>query len=795
MAKIFISHRREDEGYAARSINDALRNRFGKENVYFDLDSMKPGLDWRVQIDQMVAGCDVMLVIIGDDWLQLDASGKSRLKDEGDLVSFEVSTALKRDIPVIPVLVGNAMIPDKEILPDQVKPLFYRQAVEVRASANFTPQMERLVDSISAVVPEPLAPEPPAPELLTTEPPEPKNRTPTGHLLWVILTLMIIVISWVVWDQFIDVENTIEVVEPEPELPLPEEVKPTPDTTPPILTYSGPSLDIPLPIGPIELVGMVIDDADVTVSVNGKAALVSDDAWTYEVDVTIDTREIRIEASDAAGNKSVLPVFEVLPSPSLFLDTLPPKTVAALWIESPTEFIRSVNRSPFETLFNNAWAELSSEWINTISQNRNLPGIGRAPTFDDLFDSLEDEILVSLGFPKGSQGVPSFLIQASLASDPGKFQRHLDDLVDEVSGGNQLSGSKKSTSSAGHEYVFASKEFRFSIFVKGTNLFASLNSNLAEDAARNFGQHNSDSVTEHMRRLLLERRVQNSTTVMLANVDGSFALLEQLSGDKLSPWANLLGAHGGVVDLGFSMDSDGLYVQVGFPMGVNSSGFLSLLQADPFNPEILPEVPSEADFFASVAGNMEKGTQELMKFFDGINNNPGSSQRELEQLAGPNRSLIPLLAAMGNRAHVYGNPTQETHRDIILGATLNLANQQPIESWLRDQFAEIYVEQTAAVSSNEVWDVTRSRLIFGYDRWVREVGKALKSVQTRPRVELAGLPPEVQAVGYAGSRSIKIFFSDLARSGKLNPQRLGAVRAHSKWTEGRYVIHLEMRWN
>lgn len=186
MAKIFISHRREDEGYAARSINDALRNRFGNENVYFDLDSMKAGLDWRVQIENMVSECDVMLVIIGDDWLQADASGNSRLKDEGDLVSFEVSTALERDIPVIPVLVGNAMIPNKEILPDKVKPLFYRQAVEVRASANFTPQMERLIDSIAAVVPESptpehLTPELPEPESLTPEPPEPKLRAPTRH--------------------------------------------------------------------------------------------------------------------------------------------------------------------------------------------------------------------------------------------------------------------------------------------------------------------------------------------------------------------------------------------------------------------------------------------------------------------------------------------------------------------------------------------------------------------------------------------------------------------------------------
>ena len=111
MTKIFISHRRKDKGYAARGINDALCRKFGKPNVYFDLDSILVGLDWRKQIDDMVAECDVMLVVIGDDWLETNESGRSRLEDKDDLVHFEVSSALKREIPVIPVLVGNASIP------------------------------------------------------------------------------------------------------------------------------------------------------------------------------------------------------------------------------------------------------------------------------------------------------------------------------------------------------------------------------------------------------------------------------------------------------------------------------------------------------------------------------------------------------------------------------------------------------------------------------------------------------------------------------------------------------------
>jgi len=153
MAVLFISYRRKDDPYAARGIANALAKRFGKRNVYFDLDAMRAGLDFRTQIDEMVAKSDVMVVVIGDNWLQTDESGRSRLEDPDDLASLEVSSALKRNIPVIPVLVGAAMMPDKSALPEHVRALAYRQVREIRATANFEAQMTALIESIEAVAP------------------------------------------------------------------------------------------------------------------------------------------------------------------------------------------------------------------------------------------------------------------------------------------------------------------------------------------------------------------------------------------------------------------------------------------------------------------------------------------------------------------------------------------------------------------------------------------------------------------------------------------------------------------
>jgi formylglycine-generating enzyme required for sulfatase activity len=154
VTKIFISYRRDDDPAAARGIYDGVSAHFGKANVYFDLSSLQAGLDFREQIDEMVALCNVMLVVIGDDWLQLDDSGRSRLENEDDLVRLEVSSALKRDIPVIPVLVGNATIPAKESVPEDLKPLVYRQAIEANAiSKVYEAQIHNLITNIEAVDP------------------------------------------------------------------------------------------------------------------------------------------------------------------------------------------------------------------------------------------------------------------------------------------------------------------------------------------------------------------------------------------------------------------------------------------------------------------------------------------------------------------------------------------------------------------------------------------------------------------------------------------------------------------
>ena len=148
--KIFISYRRDDSSEIAQIINDELGNKYGKENVFFDIDNIATlGEDFRKGIERCLKACDVLLAIIGEDWLgQLDNNGNRRLDDPGDLVRIEIETALERNIPVVPVLVNDAKMPERDQLPEPLRDLVFRQAGEVRVRSGRDRNIERFLKRI-----------------------------------------------------------------------------------------------------------------------------------------------------------------------------------------------------------------------------------------------------------------------------------------------------------------------------------------------------------------------------------------------------------------------------------------------------------------------------------------------------------------------------------------------------------------------------------------------------------------------------------------------------------------------
>jgi hypothetical protein len=132
MGSIFISYRRDDsEGQAGRLYDDLVAV-FGSDSVFMDVAAIQPGRDFRTQIDQSLNSCGVFLSVIGKSWLTaVDTSGQRRLSDPADFVRIETAAVLTRDIPVIPVLVQGATAPKPDQLPEDLKNLAYRNAMEL----------------------------------------------------------------------------------------------------------------------------------------------------------------------------------------------------------------------------------------------------------------------------------------------------------------------------------------------------------------------------------------------------------------------------------------------------------------------------------------------------------------------------------------------------------------------------------------------------------------------------------------------------------------------------------------
>lgn len=126
-----------------------------------DVAAIEPGRDFRKAIDQSVANCSVLLAIIGRDWLDSkDEMGNRRLDNANDFVRIELASALRRDIPVIPVLVHGAKIPHAEELPDDLKDLHYRNAVEL-THARWKSDVQVLIRALRPYMDDPARDRPP----------------------------------------------------------------------------------------------------------------------------------------------------------------------------------------------------------------------------------------------------------------------------------------------------------------------------------------------------------------------------------------------------------------------------------------------------------------------------------------------------------------------------------------------------------------------------------------------------------------------------------------------------------
>src|SRR5262245_60257926 len=144
-------YRRYTGPHATGRLYDRLEKEFGRDLLFMDIDTIPLGADFHQVLSEEVAKCEVLLAVIGGQWLSLvKEDGSRRLDDPNDFVRIEIAAALARGIPVIPILLDGTRIPKAAELPDNIRGLASRQGLEVRA-ATFRSDAARLIRGLKAL--------------------------------------------------------------------------------------------------------------------------------------------------------------------------------------------------------------------------------------------------------------------------------------------------------------------------------------------------------------------------------------------------------------------------------------------------------------------------------------------------------------------------------------------------------------------------------------------------------------------------------------------------------------------
>jgi hypothetical protein len=146
--KVFVSYRRDDSPYVAGRVFDSLQHRFGAGAVLRDVDSFPLGVDFRRSIDHAVSDATVVLVVVGRKWFGPESTADRRIDNPADFIRIEIGAALARGIPVVPLLVDGATMPEPTTLPEDIREFAYRNAVSIRPDPDFANDVDRLIRGI-----------------------------------------------------------------------------------------------------------------------------------------------------------------------------------------------------------------------------------------------------------------------------------------------------------------------------------------------------------------------------------------------------------------------------------------------------------------------------------------------------------------------------------------------------------------------------------------------------------------------------------------------------------------------
>lgn len=153
VAKIVLSYRREDSRTITSWLYEKLVDRYGKDAIFRDIDSIQPTENFRKRIGRALRDADFVVAVIGPGWTgPVSEGGEARIHSANDWVRVEIETALQLDIPLLPVLVEDAQMPQPESLPASLREITEINALPISSgSSRFYDDLDRLFRTIDVV--------------------------------------------------------------------------------------------------------------------------------------------------------------------------------------------------------------------------------------------------------------------------------------------------------------------------------------------------------------------------------------------------------------------------------------------------------------------------------------------------------------------------------------------------------------------------------------------------------------------------------------------------------------------
>lgn len=153
--KIFISYRRATTEHVAGRIYDHLEREFGEGQVFFDVEHVPLGIDFREYIRDAVLNSKVMLAVVGNGWIGSRNRGVlsifTREEDDEDYVKTEIELAIEHSLRTIPLLVDGASMPRRKDLPTEISQFSKFNGKSIRAGTDFRKDMADIIAAIKRI--------------------------------------------------------------------------------------------------------------------------------------------------------------------------------------------------------------------------------------------------------------------------------------------------------------------------------------------------------------------------------------------------------------------------------------------------------------------------------------------------------------------------------------------------------------------------------------------------------------------------------------------------------------------